>query len=118
MTTLQQRIKQVCEDMGDACTFRNTYRGRSMMNSCIGIVGSMEDCMSVLSSVASTMAQESFDAAMDGEEDEAYAANDKTHSAIDTLFQFKTDSMGLDVIVYFQHLDPIDEHAGDAEDSQ
>jgi hypothetical protein len=111
MDKLQKMLKDACEDMGDECQFRNDYSGRGMYGSkCVGITGSWKDCQRVIASVLGTMSQDLFDTAIDCDDDgenEAYALNDTVQEQIDKLMAFTFDSMGYDVIIYWERLEPL-----------
>jgi hypothetical protein len=111
MDQLQKMLKDACEDMGDECQFRNDYSGRAMYGSrCVGITGSWKDCQRVIASVLGTMTQDLFDTAIDcdeGSETEAYNLNDTVQEQIDKLMAFTFDSMGHDVIIYWERLEPL-----------
>lgn len=110
MQSVQQLLKAACEDSGEV-DFRNDYSGRGMYGKrCVGITGSRGDCQRVIGEVLRTMVQELFDASIDcadGEENAAYDLNDTVQENIDKLMQQSMDSMGLDVIVYFERLEPL-----------
>ena len=96
--SLQELIKDAAE-CADEVTFRNGYSGRGMYGKkCVGIVGTMINCMAVIAEVIKTCKDdEDFD------------------EAVDTLLQFTTDNMGWDVIVYWEELEDIslDDEVGD-----
>lgn len=111
MTTLQEQLRDLCEDSGEV-EFRESYSGRSMYGAtCVGIVGSAQDCMRVIGElIKQCKNNEGFDAEFSFED------------AVDTLFAFKTDSMGRDVILYWEELEAIpfrDEgHDGQPDEAQ
>lgn len=111
MDSVQKLLKAACEDMGEEVSFRNDYSGRGMYGKrCVGITGSRGDCQRVIAEVLRQMTQELFDAAIDcdeGEENAAYDLNDAVQENIDKLMHQSMDSMGLDVIVYFERLEPL-----------
>ncbi len=110
MDSIQKMLKDACEDIGEV-SFRNDYSGRGMYGrKCVGITGSRSDCQRVIGAVLQQMTQELFDTAIDsseGEEQAAYDLNDVVQENIDKLMQQSMDSMGLDVIVYFERLAPL-----------
>jgi hypothetical protein len=116
MDSLQKMLSDACEDMGGECQFRNDYSGRGMYGArCVGITGSYRDCQRVIASVLGTMTQDLFDTAIDsnGNDDAAYALNDTVQGNIDKLMDMRSDSMGLDVICYWERLEPLtDEEIG------
>jgi hypothetical protein len=94
MYTLQTLLRDACNDSGEV-EFRHNYSGRAMYGrECVGITGDMSDCMLVIGEIIKQQKEEpSFD------------------DDVDTLLDFKTDSMGRDVIVYWPQLEGIE--AGD-----
>lgn len=121
MESIQKMIKAACADMGDAAGFRNDYSGRAMYGrKCIGITGTMSDCQRVIAATIGQMTQELFDTAIncdDGEENVAYDMNDAVQEAIDKLLNFKWDSMGFDVIVYWPELESLTDDELSEDDS-
>lgn len=110
--SIQQRIKTACEDTGGDVTYRKDYSGRGMFNrKCIGIVGSLEQCMALISEVIQQSHSEAFDAAFDcegddGVEEKAASEMSSAHcELIQTLLTFERDSMGYDVILYWSNVE-------------
>ncbi len=104
-TTLQQRLKDAVENMGgdaDEVSFYNGYSGRGMYGrKCVGITGSMGDCLSVLGELIKEAKEEAgFD------------------DMVDTLLGFRQDSMGRDVILYWPELEDIEEDEWQEDDGQ
>jgi len=96
--SLQALIKDAAE-CADEVSFYNGYSGRCMYGRrCIGITGSMLNCMAVIGEVIKSM-----------KDDEDF------EDAVDTLLNFSTDGMGLDIIVYWRELEDIslDDEVGD-----
>ena len=93
MSTIQQLLKQACEDHGDV-SFRNDYSGRGMYGrQCVGISGSQ-------GAVSQVVAQVIKDSRNDPEFDRF----------IDTLLvEYNEDDMGLGTIMYWPCLEPIEE---------
>lgn len=92
---LSQLIKDTAEDSG-AANFYNGYSGRGMYGrKCVGLTGSMQDIMQVIGAVIK----------------EAHFNSDEIEftDVVDCLLDFKQDSMGLDVIVYWPELEPVTE---------
>ena len=99
MNTVQELLKEFCEDSSEV-SFRNTYSGRGMYGrQCVGITGSESDCMAVIAEVIT-------DAHNRCEFDEDFDFG----KVVDTLLRRQSrDSMGLDVIIYWPNLEPIQE---------
>ena len=90
----QELLEAACHDHS-IVVFHNNYSGRGMFGrTCVGIVGSMSDCMCVIASVIKE------------------AASDRDISldyTVDTLLDFSQDSMGRDVILFWPLLGSIEE---------
>ena len=99
MTTIQELLKQACEDHGNV-SFRNTYSGRGMYGrQCVGIAGDNGDIYSVIAQVIK-----------DSKE------SDKFDWIVDTLLiQSNEDSMGMGIIIYWTCLKSIEETDPNAE---
>ena len=97
MTTIQQLLKQACEDHGGV-SFRNDYSGRGMYGkTCVGIAGDNGDIYSVIAQVIK-------DAPVNCGSDFNFG------NLVDTLLvQSNEDSMGLGMILYWTCLKPIEE---------
>jgi len=119
MQSVQEALREACEDVGDSSviSFRNTYSGRGMYGrQCVGITGDMTDCQAAiayvvkeLSMALSRVAKESVDPDYSATPDDlADTENDFDH-AINTLMDFRMDSMGLGVILYWPELEPIED---------
>lgn len=110
MESVQKMLKAACEDSGEV-EFRNDYSGRGMYGrKCVGITGSRNECARLVGEVIKQMTQELFEHAIDcedGQENAAYDLNDQVQQGIDKLLDQSMDSMGLDVIVYFERLEPL-----------
>lgn len=112
MESVQKMLSAACEDSGEV-EFRNDYSGRGMFGrKCVGITGSRSDCQRVIAAVLQQMTQELFEASIDTDDSDreakaAYDLNDTVQENIDKLMQQSMDSMGLDVIVYFERLEPL-----------
>lgn len=103
--TLQQQLSDACDETSGEVDFRNSYSGRGMYGAaCVGIVGSMQDCMSVIGQVIKNAA----------------FGNEGLDEVVDTLLQFKTDRMGRDVVLYWEQLEalPFPEEAATDDDGQ
>jgi hypothetical protein len=109
MESIVVQLRSACDEVADV-EFRESYSGRGMYSrKCVGVVGSMTDCMAVIAHVVGTLTQDVFDAAInagDGEENAAYDLNDQVQEAQANLLNFSYDSMGLDVIVYWPSIEP------------
>jgi hypothetical protein len=114
MESLQKMLSDACDDSGEV-QFRNDYSGRAMYGRrCVGITGSWKDCQAVMASVTAAMAQDLFDTAIntddsDREANEAYDLNDRVQEKINEIMSFTFDSMGLDTIIYWPSLEPLEE---------
>lgn len=105
MTTLQEQLRDACDDSGEV-EFYNGYSGRGMYGEqCVGITGSFSDCMLVIAELIKAEREES-------------GFNDM----VDQLLDFKQDSMGRDVILYWPDLekaeDREEEHDGQPDEAQ
>lgn len=93
-TYLIEMLENTCD--GNV-SFRPNYSGRAMYGqTCVGLVGSFEDCMKVISSVICEMHEES----VSDFEDEVETGIDFSE-AVETLLNFRQDSMGLQAIIYW-----------------
>ncbi len=99
MQYLQNALQLLCEQVDDEVSFRNDYSGRGMYGkSCVGITGSKSGCMQIIAEVIKASVN---DTEMTVEE------------VVDMLLNFEQDSMGLDVILYWPDLEPLE---ADSED--
>lgn len=109
METIVKQLRTACDNAGDV-QFRESYSGRGMYGrACVGIVGTMDDCMAVIAEINATLTQELFDTAIDagdGEENAAHDLNDAVQAMQRQLFRFSWDSMGWTTIVYWPAIDP------------
>lgn len=93
--TIAQIVENVAPDFD--VELRSDYSGRCMYGQeCLGLVGSFENIMTVLQAVTSEL----HDYSVEGDEEYQMAWSDW----MDFAFQFKMDSMGLDVIVYWPNM--------------
>ena len=99
MSTIQELLKEFCKDSSEV-SFRNDYSGRGMYGRrCVGITGRESDCMAVIAEVIT-------DCHNRCEFDEDFDFG----KAVDILLRCQSrDSMGLDVIIYWPNLKPIEE---------
>jgi hypothetical protein len=111
---IQDILKRACEattDSDDDVSYRNSYSGRGMYGrECVGIVGSYSACQAVIGEAIKDMVQQLFEASVDADDSDtnvAYDMNDTVQENIDKLMQQSSDSMGLDVIVYFTRIKPL-----------
>lgn len=116
---LQERIKQACNEIGDVTC--ESYSGRGMYgDKCLGIVGSSRDCYKVLAFVIGSQAQELFDDALQSSDDninQLHDENDDLQSNINTLIaDFRTDSMGYDIVMYWPEIPFVGEESTSDED--
>lgn len=117
MKTLQERIKEVCDDYGNEfITFDNNYSGRGMYGSrCIGIVGTPGDCQNIIGKVIMNYSMELSSTAKKAMLDEYPTTIDdladlenEFDKAVASLLNYSQDSMGMSgVIKYWPHLKPI-----------
>lgn len=108
MDSLVKQLREACEDSGEV-SFRESYSGRAMYGrDCVGIVGSMEQCLRVIAQVTTNLTQEAFEAATDSDNNwnEACTLNDKAQEMQTNLLRFLYDSMGYNVIVYWPSIKP------------
>lgn len=108
MQTIQQQIQQWCSDSEGTVSFRASYSGRGMYCAeCIGIVGSLSDCQQCISDIIMASHDEVVSSAYDGAEgdEEAHCELDNMfNTTVQVLLQFKLDSMGNEVILYWPAL--------------
>lgn len=108
---LQKLIKEQAEEAG--VSFRASYTGRGMYNrSCIGLVGTFDECMGVVTAVIQWHREALFAIAMDGgdsDREAAHTKNDEMATAIDKLLNISYDSMGRDQIIYFPDIEQYEE---------
>ncbi len=119
MVTLQEQLRDAC-DHNDEVQFRNGYSGRGMFGDrCVGLVGKMGHIQAVIAHVikweADEYAKANANSDSDLEEDEDVAAEDSKileefDTRIDMLMNFSSDSMGLDMIVYWRRLKEINDN--------
>ena len=99
---IQERIYNACND--NNVQYRS-YSGRAMYGkNCVGIVGSMKECQQVISDVIQTVVDELFDSAVDCTDEDVnqvYQFRSDVADLIQTITQWKSDSMGLDVVLYW-----------------
>jgi len=91
MNNLAEMIRSAILELdNDDVTLRESYSGRGMYGrNCPGITGSFNGCMDVIAEVIKA----------------AYGAGDVEGArVVDTLLCFRQDSMGLDVIIYWEDL--------------
>jgi hypothetical protein len=94
---MRNAIANLCVD--DDVSVRESYTGRGMFGrSCPGLTGSMSGCMAVIAEVI----KEAHTAGVD---------NDEVvfEEVVDTLLDFRRDSMGRDVILYWPELPAFEE---------
>jgi hypothetical protein len=88
------------------------YSGRGMYGrECIGITGSLSDCMQLIAAVIKQTAhdavEKALEAGIDGtaeEQGESEAAATEVDVNVDILLGYKQDSMGHDVVLYWPQL--------------
>lgn len=111
MEKIQTLIKNAAKDLD--ISFRS-YSGRAMYgNQCVAITGTMQDVGNVIGTVIKQATTEAIDAAFDADNDaERQAARDQgwaLDKLIDVLMDFRTDSMGYDIVAYWPDLEPLQE---------
>lgn len=120
MDKIQTLIEQACDDT-EGLRFREEYSGRSMRGTgCIGVVGSWMRIHQMIADVIKYALDEAADAARDAETDEELEAADQlrsdAHAMIDEIMQYKWDSMGFDIIIYWPSIEPLDEEDTDEDE--
>lgn len=97
---LLMALETACNDSGET-GFRDDYSGRGMYgDSCVGITGSLSDCMRVIAYVIQALTDELENA----DEDNRFAARRLFDNQIEALMNFSQDSMGRDLILYWSDL--------------
>jgi hypothetical protein len=104
---LQQLVRDACEQSGDV-NFRNDYSGRFMYGKrCIAITSNRNDCMLVIAGAITGLREKLMTVQMGSNAEEQYKVFDE---GVRTLLDFKEDSMGLDVVLYWPTLGSLDDH--------
>lgn len=95
--TIYEIIRDVCDNYG--YKYRNDYRGRGMYDrTCVGFVTSPHDTVgAIMDVVRQSLAEVDF-------ENEPDSAQNFINYTLDILCDARTDSMGLNSIVYFPSL--------------
>jgi hypothetical protein len=93
-------IREIAEDGNEDTGFRNNYSGRGMYGrECVGITGSQSDCQAIIAEVIK----------------QAHARADDDElvfdDVVDAVLDYRQDSMGFDVIIYWPHISPVEETA-------
>lgn len=111
MMKLQDQLKDACEAGGEI-SFRDDYSGRGMRGrSCVGITGSKAGCMQLIAAVIGEMIDQAVWPGADGER---HDLAEEAKQSTETLLDFSQDSMGYDVILYWETLQPLeDERSGE-----
>jgi hypothetical protein len=120
--SLQEDFKDACESSGEV-TFRNNYSGRGMYGrQCIGIVGDIVACQLVIAQVIkdlgwriSRVSKESIDPDYSASPEDLDETMQDYELKVEHILQFRQDDMGLNVILYWPNLEPIDEENLDIE---
>ena len=115
MRSVQEVLKEACDESGEDVTFNNDYSGRGMYGACcVGITGTAITCRQViayaikeLSYSLSRVAKESVDPDYSATDDDLADTENGFDSAITELMSFNQDSMGFDVILYWPNLKPL-----------
>lgn len=112
-------------EQSDGIEFYNNYSGRGMYGrKCVGVVGERDQIMEMLSELINELIDEAVYAARVSEassskEEEIEAADHlcaEVQAAVRTLLNSGQDSMGIDVIVYWPSIAPLEE--SDEEDEE
>jgi hypothetical protein len=91
-------IREIAEAGNKDTDFCNNYSGRGMYGrECVGITGSQSDCRVIIAEVIK-QAHARADAA-------ALVFDD----VVDAVLDYGQDSMGFDVIIYWPHINPVEE---------
>jgi len=114
--SLQEDLKDACESSGEVF-FRNDYSGRGMYGrQCVGISGNITSCQLVIAQVIkdlgwriSRVSKESIDPDYSATPEDLQETMEKYEETVQHLIQFSWDNMGLNVIIYWPHLEPMDE---------
>jgi hypothetical protein len=112
MEKLQTQLREMCEETCGEVNFYNNYSGRGMYGrNCVGITGALSACMRVIAEVI----KQAHYYAQDGED-----GSDPTdfNKVVDTLLNYSQDSMGYDVIVYWERLSAIEEEEQEESSSE
>lgn len=92
---MAQELQKLIRDAAETAlmNFRNDYSGRAMFGRrCIGVVGNQREVVSLIVDVIKL----------------AHIHGDIT-TVLEPLSKFSQDSMGRDLIIYWEELDPIEE---------
>lgn len=101
MMKLQDQLKDACEADGEV-SFRNDYNGRGMYGrTCVGIVGTKSRCLFLIGEVIGEIF---FEAIRPIDSDERHDLAQEAKQSVETLLDFSQDSMGYDVILYWETL--------------
>lgn len=102
MQQLQNLIREIVEQ-GENVNFRNSYSGRCMYGrSCIGITGSFRACMDIVGEVIKELHNDSEE--------------DHFDEKVEKLMRMSSDSMGYDMIIYWEDLESIEEEFSEEEE--
>lgn len=94
---IAQLIRQVAREGVGNASFRNEYSGRGMLGQqCVAVTGSSQDCRELMAEVIK----------------QAHAQVDDDQlvfdEVVDALMDYRQDSMGLDVVIYWPHIQPVE----------
>ena len=106
---IQQILKDLCEE-SETVEFRNNYSGRGMMgDTCVGITGSISECMQLIAEAIIEGSRQVNDIAQDPSA-EAYqdldVIQEEFEQQVRDLMMFQRDNLGYDVILYWIGLEP------------
>ena len=101
-------LTETSENIGEDTVHVRSYSGRGMYgHQCLAITGPMKDCMCLIVHTLKESADEMYGAAIDSDDD--YQVSDALRSQhlklIDTLLDYKQDSMGYDVVLYWPDIE-------------
>ena len=119
MQSIQQLLKDACEEAGDeSINFRNDYSGRGMYGRrCVGITGTMAECQLIIAEVIKQMSSSLVAAALAAGgavditlADQLADKEDDFDLNVTRLLNFCRDSMGMSgVILYWPELECLEE---------
>lgn len=117
MYTLQRQIRDAVKTpmFRDVVTWRGNFTGQHMRNKeCVGLIGSLAECMRVIAHVIKEMATAlSSVAAQSGNPDFTTTAQEFIDTEllfgqnVDTLLDYRIEVMGMYYIIYWPSLEPI-----------
>lgn len=111
MESIQNLIRAAANDTDIEV---RSYSGRAMYGKqCIAIVGEMSQMLCLIASVIQNAHTEAFEAALhadsEDEKDEACELTGNVTDIIDSILEYRTDSMGLSTVLYWPHIEWVDD---------